>query len=799
MRKIRTALFATVLFLAGACVSSRIISDTEAVSAKIVMEVNRSGDPAEFPKEIYINGELAGCIPASVEKWGIVKEIPLQEKAFRKLATENAVQITNKAGDTFKIRNIYLEVVTKNGQRIKSDIEKNIFCSHNCGWPGIEGKTAVYCGAPLPVFTLTLPTDVLGFIDQPGFHYEIIKGKNNVPKDWKGLEDAALPETARGRTSSWLVYSDLDRLPKEEILKKLQYFNSGDFASIISLKARDSREFVEKIRYLRSKGYKYTCAFSKISSDGWLPGSEKYKNFFETVAFWAKESDCIMVDEWWFSPALLQTEGGTKTVITDEFKNAMKKFSGMNDEDIKWAFKNPYSDDPRSLKAWEFCSKTGNDFMRNFVRTAKESNPKVRTSISYITHDWNKLVSGLDSCVAEFDEILNCQTYWYGRHSFDALDAAKVTNAIGVGKLFQKEYPGKFTWLGFGPRWTGHLPEKKEMNKFWKNFSHYGNTPEEIVPYLATLYASGDGVFIFVAFNGCAPGNGADDDFADVVRLVSQLVPRVKDYVKGDVAYYYDPETTFELVRTKPAAADYARREGDIVSIGYLQQYFDVDIVNDVSPYRNIVAAGRLYPSFMDDIKDRKVYLMYDPQYEMKGNKAVAAPLEKIGIKSTDMLKAGYYSIEGDVKIEKAMLYATYFQRNPVKPLRTASELGNDGKKYCIGAESTEGNVRINGLCPYYSAQSVMKPILKEDFQKFGWIKRDCPQINGRKNLVAVAFREPRKAVLDFGDGTAYDKVRIVVFNGKDGVVRNEIVDYKRGMEIDLPPLNVLTASGIER
>lgn len=787
----------SLIFLAGC--ATRSITDTEAVSAKLVMDVNHSSDPAISPKEIYINGELAGYVPANPEKWGDIKEIAIPEKAFKNLATENAIQITNKAGDTFKIRNIYLEVVTKNGQIVKSGMEKSIFSSQKHGWGAAEGKMAEYCGAPLPVFTLELPTDVLGFIKQPEFRYETVKENDNPPKEWKGLEEAALSKTSRGKTSGWLVYSDLAKLPKEEILKKLEKFNACDFASIISLKATEDKEFLEKIRWLRAKGYTFTCAFSKIPSDGWLPGSEKYKNFFDTVAFWAKESDCIIVDEWWFSPALLQTEGGTRTVITNEFKDALKKFSGMNDEDMKWAFKNPYSDDQRALKAWEFCSKTGNDFMRNFVRTAKAANPKVKTSISYITHNWNTLVAGLDSCIKEFDEILNCQTYWYGRHSFDPLDAPKITNAIGVGKLFQSEYPDKFSWLGFGPRWTGHSSEKNESNKFWEHFSNCGNTPEEIVPYLATLYASGDGVFIFVIFNGCAPGNGADDDYADVIRLVSQLVPHVKDYVKGDVAYYYDPETTFEMVRTKAAAADYARREGDIVSIGYLQQYFDVDVTKDVSGYRNIVASGLLYPSFMDDVKDKKVYLMYNPIYKREGGKTVPAPLENLGIKGTEMIKAGYYRIDGDVSIEKAMLYGTYFQSDPVKPLRTASSLENNGKTYCIGAENAAGNVRINGLCPYYTAQSVMKTVLKRDFQEFGWIKRDCPQINGKKDIVAVALREPRKAVLDFGAGISYDKVRIVIFNGKDGVVRKEIVDYKRGMEIDLPPLNVLTASGIKR
>lgn len=793
---IKTLLTNLGSFLNNNCHKS--ITETNIISAKLFMEINDANDPAVYPKEIYINGELAGLIPGWTQGWSAPKEIPVSDAALKKLATTNTVLIKNTERDPFKIRNIYLEVTTKEGQKIKSNVNQDVLCSTKFSWSGVEGKTSEYNGMPLPVFSLILPIATLGFVSQPDFKYEIPEIKSKLAVEWKNIEQASISKNTKGRTSCWMVYSDFVRLSKEEILKKLESYNAGDFASIVSTEnIMKNDELLQKIKWLREKGYRFTCALHKIPSDGWLPGSEKYNKFFEAVKFCSKISDCVMVDEWYFSPALLQTEGSGSTVIKDEFKNAFKLYSNLNEEDIKWAFKNPYSDDQRSVKLWDFCSKTGNDFMREVVKTAKTANPQIKTSISYISHDWNKLVSALDSCISEFDEILNCQTYWYGRHSFDPLDAAKITNAIGVGKLFQSEYPDKFSWLGFGPAFTGSRPLKTEGNKFWKHYSNYGNTAEEIVPYLATLYASGSGVFVFVVFDGYASGDGSDDDYADVVRLVSQLVPHVKDYVKSDVAYYYNPETTWEMVRTKTAAADFARREGDIVSLGYVQQFLDADVVKDPKGYKNVIASGCHFPSSLD-YKNQNAYFMYKPEFEINGKKISAAPLEKIGIKGTGMIKAGYYKISGDVAIDKAMLYSAFAIQNPFKSLRTAADLDEKGKEYCIGAENADGNVRINSLCPFYTSQSVMKPMMKDDFKKFGWAKRDCPQINGKSQMVAVAFREPRTAVLDFGNDVSYANVKIVVFNGKDGIVRNETVKYSKGMKIDLPPLNVLVAQGIK-
>lgn len=784
-------------FISNYCYKS--IVETDVVSAMLCMEVNDSNDNATYPKEIYINGELAGYVPEWRTGWSDIRKIPITGKAFKKLATKNTIMIKNISKDPFKIRNIYVEVVTKKGHAIRTNVNQDVLCSIKYGWQPGEGKTSVYNGAPLPVFSINLPTDILGFISQPEFVYDIPEVKeSNTGKEWKNIEDALIDKNTKHRTSCWMICQNFISVPKEEILKKLESFNAGDFAVKISEKEDNNSELLEKIDWLREKGYRFTFVLSKTSSSGWIPGTDAHNKFFKRLQSWAKRSDCIMVDEWYFSPALLRTEGSSLTVITGDFKNGFKMFSNLEDTDADWAFKNPFAADPRSLKLWNYCSKIGNDFMREVVSVAKAANPKVKTQISYITHNWNKLVSGLDSCVKEFDEILNCQTYWYGRHSFDPLDAPKITNAIGVGKLFQEEYPDKFSWLGFGPEFAGGKPLRKESSKFQKYSSFYHNTPEELVPYLATLYASGSGVFVFIVFNGNAHEDGADDDFADAIRLVSQLVPHIKDYVKSDIAYCYDPAKTWEATRTKPAAANYATNEGDIVSLGYIQQFLDVDVVKNSSGYKNVIVSGKVIPPGLDYTNDKKVYFMYNPLYELKENTVISASFEKIGMKGASILKTGYYKIDGDISIDKAMLHSAYAIQNPVRALRTAINLDERGKEYCIGSENGEGNVRINSLCPYYTSQSVMKSILREDFKKLGWMKRDCPQINGKTNIVAVAFREIRKAVLDFGDEVSYNKVKIVIFNGKDGILRNETVEYKKGMEIELRPLNVLVASGIK-
>jgi hypothetical protein len=93
--------------------------------------------------------------------------------------------------------------------------------------------------------------------------------------------------------------------------------------------------------------------------------------------------------------------------------------------------------------------------------------------------------------------------------------------------------------------------------------------------------------------------------------------------------------------------------------------------------------------------------------------------------------------------------------------------------------------------------QDVARRVVKPDLETLGVTTRDCPQINGIKDNVAVAFRQPRTAVADFGQDAAYGQEWTVVFNGAQGVTHHETTAYGRGMAISLPPPSVLVAYGI--
>ncbi|MFA7173446.1 MAG: hypothetical protein WC340_08535 [Kiritimatiellia bacterium] len=617
--------------------------------------------------------------------------------------------------------------------------------------------------------------------------------------DWPGLKEAAIGRNTQS-TACWVTTGDFLDFSKETLAKKLTSFNAKEiamFADNQTLGKLGSKEGLEKITWLRQQGFVVRISFGRIrSSTGLLPGTKGYNAFFEIVKFWAPKVDIIGCDEWFLSPASMATQGGTVSQFTPELLKAFYQYAGISKEDALWIFegKNKYSNsnDPRVLKAWEFCAKIQNEIMSEFVRVAKKSNPDVRTWVSYITNNWNKLVTSIDSSVSNFDEILDCQTYWYGRYSDDPLNAAKISNAIGLGKIYQTEYPNKTVWMGFGPGYAGGKPTTKENTKWWRHASHYNNTPEEVVPYLATLYASSDGVFVFTAFNGNAPGDGSDDDFADVFRLVSNLIPRVKDYVKSDIAYYYDPVATWDIA--KGGSAAYTQREGNRVSIGYLQQFCDVNVTKDVSKYQNVIVSGSLLPRILD-YKNQNLYFMYRPEYSEDGEKLIPAQMAKLGIKTFSYGPTSYYQLSGDLQIDKVLGYSYGTITDADNVLRTLT----DGKEeYVVGAQNQKGNIRINSFLPPYTHQNVMRKILKEDLGHFKWIKRDCLQINGKKDIVAVAFREARTAVIDFGRDVSHKKVKLVMFNGKDGVTQNEVVTYSRDMKVKLLPLNVLVATGVK-
>jgi hypothetical protein len=219
-------------------------------------------------------------------------------------------------------------------------------------------------------------------------------------------------------------------------------------------------------------------------------------------------------------------------------------------------------------------------------------------------------------------------------------------------------------------------------------------------------------------------------------------------------------------------------------------------VTKDTKKYENVAVSGILLPESLDYEK-QKLYFMYSPEYSRTGQKVSSSKLETLGLNGFGRIPTAYYSLKGDVQAERTLGIYTKAIEGPEKVLRTL-ETTKNGKSvsYVVGSQNKRGNIRVNSFFPPYTRQNVMRRILREDLEYFKWAKRDCPQVNGVKNIVAVAFKEPRTAVIDFGEDVSYDKVKIVVFNGKDGVTRNEILSYERGMKIELPALNVLVAKG---
>ena len=97
-----------------------------------------------------------------------------------------------------------------------------------------------------------------------------------------------------------------------------------------------------------------------------------------------------------------------------------------------------------------------------------------------------------------------------------------------------------------------------------------------------------------------------------------------------------------------------------------------------------------------------------------------------------------------------------------IKPRGNAAASGS----FFTGARNKNGNVLLNSLWPSFTKQDAARQIIKKDIDYFVWTKRDCPQVNGTDKIVAVAFKEPRTAVLDFWKDAAFTNVNIIMFNG---------------------------------
>lgn len=627
--------------------------------------------------------------------------------------------------------------------------------------------------------------------------------RDGFPRKWKGLDGVGTND--RNRTMCDIRAIEFASWSKEYILDMLERHNSGILVVPYSTRLNDQKD---KIEYLRRHGIKFNLMFTKLDAYSRLPESENYKRFFLDLEKWAPLSDVAGMDEWFLSPAVLNTDGGTVTEITENFLDAFAKYAGYSKDDARWAFKNNRSDDPRAVKAWEFCDKVQNDFAREFVKVAKKANPEIKTWISYVGKNWNKSVTCIDSSVKDFDEILQCQTYWYGRAAEDPLNSPLVTAPIGMGKLFRAEYPDKFFWMGVDPGYTG-VTENETNNNSWGK-KCYGNAPEEVVPYLALLYAVSDGVFVQSPGGGVwllrnAPGIDVAyaDRFADMVNLVSRIVPLVKSYRKSDIAYYYDPAADWETIRRVNRFI--ASRETNETSIGFLQQFCDVDITADVGKYENVVYSGVLLPAKFD-YKRQHIYLMYAPEYDEKGNKISGNQLsENLSVKSFEPMGKNFFpanstenGCEDQLQISglpKNTLASGMIIKGASYPTRKAAYSGSSDY-FLIGARNKEGNVLLNSLWPSFTRQDTARKIIKKDLDYFGWTAWDCPQVNGVDKVVAVAFKEGRTAVIDFGKDASFTQVKVIMFNGREGIIRNETVKYERGMKIEIPPLNVLVVYG---
>ena len=239
-----------------------------------------------------------------------------------------------------------------------------------------------------------------------------------------------------------------------------------------------------------------------------------------------------------------------------------------------------------------------------------------------------------------------------------------------------------------------------------------------------------------------------------------------------------------------------------------LQQFCDIDVTKDIGKYKNVVYAGMLLPAKFD-YAGQNIYLMFAPGYDEKGNKIPEAQLtEKLDIKGFDPMGRNFFPSDGFnengskdlLKISglpKETLSSGKIIRGASYPARKAS-YSDSNDYFLIGAHNKNGNVLLNSLWPSFTQQDVARKVIMKDLDYFGWTKRNCPQVNGTDTIVAVAFRDPRIAVLDFGNEASFAKVKIIMFNGSAGIVRNEIISYARGMKIELPPLNMLVAQGMK-
>jgi len=332
-------------------------------------------------------------------------------------------------------------------------------------------------------------------------------------------------------------------------------------------------------------------------------------------------------------------------------------------------------------------------------------------------------------------------------------------------------------------------------NPLYAFHAYYENTPAEVVPYLALQYAVSEGVFIFTLFNSSARGKGHDEDFADVTRLVSRLVPCIKgDFRKGRTAFYHDPDRAWEIYRQNKIEKYYLRRQELRKVTGFLEQFLDIEVTDQLDGYRNVIIPAPLFPG-ADVLAGRRVYVVGAPLLTADAVELAPEQLRAaFGVSGFVPVADGVYDVSGDVSAATTTLLSSWVMEGVQRIVRQA---GADGRSYPITADHDNGRVRINSLNPFGLRQSTVRSLVKKDLESLGWLERDCPQVNGNRQIVAVAFRKPRQAVIDFGKNR-FARVRLLVFDGKDGILRDEETDYRQRARVDLAPFQVLVATGVK-
>lgn len=653
---------------------------------------------------------------------------------------------------------------------------------------------------------------------------------NASPRPWPGMERHSFRQAGQMRTACFVGAHFFFQMDADWLARRLRMFDADRIDVIIDLNRyanmqRLDAEVNAKIQALRKQGIAFSLSFSASSLPlrDRVPGVPARDAFFQSVAVWAPWVDVLGMDEWFFTPSCgLATQGANEQdANVASFRKQFQDESGFSDADVDWAFANSSADDSRARKLWEFSNKLADGFMGEFVRVAKQANPKVRTWISYITHNWNKLVTCLDRAPGEFDELLDCQTYWYGGNADDPLDAAGLLAPIGLGKIVRHEYPDSFLWAGFSPLYAGGRMTRAARFKWWRPSSAwqygmcYQNTPEEVTPYLALLYASVDGVFIFTVGTGDAPGDGSDLEFADVVRLVSHLVPRIRDYRRSEIGYYYNPSESWELTRQKKSV--FYQGQAHLKTLGYLQMFGEVEVTAEPHSHRKLVVAGPAWTPIKKP-DERQIYLWGGPWFQADAQPIAAVDWSVLGTTPArlqlDAAMRGAFGAFGEqmssanrfhlrsiypdeagysvvMQATNAFLLQEAGLARPVRSLKIVE----DG---VVAAQAPDG-VRINTLNASLLTHTTARRLLGNDMQALGWKTRDCPQITGNSNLVAVAFRDAREAVIDFGPENKFGRVSLLVFNGRTGIERAETLPYRPGMTVSLPPYAVLVARGVPK